>query len=109
MSAHVEKKIFIHAFCLMPDHLHLCLEGAIEDEGFLRRWKSFTTHESWNLGWQGKLWQERSFSKTAFTTISEIRIVEYVLRNPEAAGLVSRWKDWPYWAEPRFGKKGWDT
>ena len=92
----------------MPDHLHLCLEGT-EKEGkdFIAKWKSFITHESWNIGWKGKLWQESFFAKEAFTVDAELTVINYVLRNPEAASLVSMWKEWPYWAEPKFGKCGW--
>jgi hypothetical protein len=93
----------------MPDHLHLCLSGPEKEaKDFIAKWKSFVTHESWKIGWQGKLWQEGFFAKEAYTAEAESAIIEYVLRNSEAAGLVSMWKEWPYWAEPRFDKRGWN-
>ncbi len=108
MKCHAEKKIVIHAFCLMPNHLHLCVDGVFEKtKSVVDRWKSFTTHESWKHGWKGKLWQERYLPKEINSEKGESEVMEYVLWNPERAGLVSIWKEWPYWAEPPYGKIGW--
>src|SRR2546430_17322675 len=39
------QKFLVHAFCIMPDHVHFLLEGAIATSDvvrFVARWKQFT-------------------------------------------------------------------
>ena len=108
-ASHFAERASIHAFCLMPDHLHLCLNDREEKaKTFVSEWKSFMTHESWKHGWKGKLWQEGAFTKESFNEAAELSVVGYVLHNPESAGFVKMWKKWPYWAQPFFNVKGWD-
>ncbi len=109
MRCHTEGRIFIPAFCLMPDHLHLCLDGKEEKtKKFIAEWKSFITHESWKMGWSGKLWQAGALPKETIGPEGESAVIDYVLRNSQEAGLVSLLKEWPFWAEPRYDKKGWN-
>jgi len=92
----------------MPDHLHLCIEKGHDDpDYFLGRWKSFVTHESWKYGWNGKLWRDGHLSKEVVSLTATEKVTSYVLFNSQEAGLVSLWKEWPYWAEPIFGRKSW--
>ncbi|MFH0919276.1 MAG: transposase [Fibrobacterota bacterium] len=108
IKCHEMKRVRIHAFCLMPNHLHLCMEKGDDDpEHFLGRWKSFVTHESWKYGWSGKLWCDRHMAKKVNSPTATEIVISYVLFNPQKAKLVKLWKEWPYWAEPVFGKKGW--
>lgn len=54
----------LHAYCLMPDHLHDLISPAQEGVSVLRftdRFKGKSTHYSWKVGWQGRLWQPRSY------------------------------------------------
>jgi REP element-mobilizing transposase RayT len=108
-TSHLEKRTSIHTFCLMPDHLHLCIND-LKDKAkiFVDQWKSFITHESWKHEWKGKLWQEGVFTKEAFRDKDELSVVEYILNNPVRAGFIKMWKEWPYWAQPMFNVKGWD-
>jgi len=89
LKCHTEKKVHIRAFCLMPDHLHLCINGTKQElKVFIDRWKSFVTHASWKNGWSGKLWQERFYATEANGESAKSAVVDYVLRNPQKAGLV---------------------
>jgi REP element-mobilizing transposase RayT len=108
MQCHKDKKAFITAFCLMPDHLHLCVDmDEKEAKIFVDRWKSFVTHASWKIGWAGRLWQSGALPKESRGQAAENEVIAYVLHNPEKAGLVHLWKEWPYWAEPPYGFQGW--
>ena len=92
----------------MPDHIHVCLDDARETvKVFIERWKSYVTNTSWKLGWSGKLWQPKSYPEHLNTEQAVEKAVSYILSNPEEAGLVKMWKEYPYWAEPPFGKRGW--
>jgi REP element-mobilizing transposase RayT len=105
---HGEKKIFIRAFCIMPDHVHLCGEPiGMNIEKYCSGWKSLTTHQAWKLGWNGKLWQPGFCIKNIPTEKSQETTIQYVLRNPERAGLVKNWKEWKYSAQPFIGPFNW--
>jgi putative transposase len=49
----------LHAYCLMPDHLHLLVSPRHDGSSmltFVDQFKGKSTNESWQHGWQGKLW-----------------------------------------------------
>jgi REP element-mobilizing transposase RayT len=107
LNYHTEEKFRIFAFCLMPDHLHICAEPTEKSLAFVvGRWKSYVTHRAWKLGWKGRLWQEKFHSKPVLSSKGSEEVLNYVLRNPERAGLAKCWKDWPYWAAPVHGQYG---
>lgn len=102
----------LFCYCLMPDHLHfVCrltqdgfklfnagsrgwqLEGVLDH---LARFKSYTTNQSWQLGYRGKLWQKSSYDRVLDLQKPFEQIVQYTLENPMRAGLVSNWQQWPY-------------
>ncbi len=102
----------LFCYCLMPDHLHFVCRltdpdlksvnaGArgILPEGVLdhlARFKSFTTSQSWKLGFKGKLWQKSSYDRVLDMERPFEDIFGYTLDNPERKGLVQNWRDWPY-------------
>lgn len=102
----------LFCYCLMPDHLHFVYrltekdapllnagnrgqitEGVLEQ---LARFKSFTTTQSWKLGFAGKLWQRSSYDRVLDLDRPFQEVVQYVLENPVRKRWVSRWQDWPY-------------
>jgi len=85
----------------MPDHLHICLEYSRETvEVFIERWKSYTTHAAWKLGWVGKLWQPNKYPQHLNNEKAIQDVVQYILRNPEESAIVCTWKEYLYWLEP---------
>jgi REP element-mobilizing transposase RayT len=57
-----KRRMRLHAYCLMPDHLHLLLqlgESSPSLGWIIRAMTSFTTRRYWALGAKGVLWQER--------------------------------------------------
>lgn len=102
----------LFCFCLMPDHLHFVCRltenkvrqvnagaGGLQDEGVLdhlARFKSYTTSQSWKLGFSGKLWQKSSFDRVLDLDRPFAEVVEYVLSNPVRKELVRDWQEWPY-------------
>jgi REP element-mobilizing transposase RayT len=92
----VERRVQIHAACLMPDHLHLVVSpGSDEIVHWVGRFKSYTTHLARLRGWRGKLWQP-SFHDRALREGEFDGVVEYVRRNPVEAGLVGEPENWPW-------------
>ena len=102
----------LFCYCLMPDHLHFVCRLTDRDfksvnagaRGFLpegvldhlARFKSFTTNQSWKLGFKGKLWQKSSYDRVLDMERPFEDIVGYTLDNPVRKGLVQNWRDWPH-------------
>ena len=86
----------LFAAVLMPDHAHFIVAaGNVDVIAWVGRWKSLSTRASWAAGHHGQLWQ-RSFYDRGLREGEEEVAVEYVLRNPSAAGLVENDEDWPH-------------
>ena len=92
-------RALIHAYVLMPDHLHVVL--SLGDAGtalpaLMAAFKSYTTGLSWRFGCSGRLWQ-RSYYEHIVRRAEEARTVcEYILGNPVRSGLTKQVGDWPY-------------
>lgn len=101
-SLHAERNRFecaLHAYCLMPDHLHLVVApGPATGDvcAFVDRFKSASTRIAWRHGVTGRLWQPRYYDHVVRLEESLIAICEYVLENPVRAGLVERAVDFPW-------------
>ena len=89
----------VYTYCLMPDHLHFLLsprEDGISVLTFTNQHKGKATNRSWTVGWQGKLWQPRSYDHIVRHEESLRMIAEYILDNPARRGLVESAEDWPW-------------
>jgi REP element-mobilizing transposase RayT len=84
------------AAMLMPDHLHVIVAPIHDHEaklgnfsGALKRWMRQELNASWN-------WQPGCFERPLRSDESLHDKWLYVQENPVRAGLVARWRDWPY-------------
>jgi len=85
-------------YCLMPDHGHFLFVGY--DTRSQQRTAVGWMRREWNQILKPLKLQHQPFehvlreadrSRDGFA-----HLVNYILRNPERAGLVDRWQDWPY-------------
>lgn len=85
----------LHAWCLMPNHVHVIVEPAqgFELASIIHTWKSFTANKANQLlGRSGPFWHEDAYNHI-IRTEKEYRFqVEYVFGNPAKAGL----RDWKW-------------
>jgi len=83
-------RVAVHAFCFMPNHLHLLLSPSAEVSiiEFIRDFKGETTHISWRYGHKGALWQRSFFDHFLRSDEDLGRARQYILENPVRAGLV---------------------
>jgi len=94
----------LHAFCIMPNHVHLVCTPLEKQEGeyhsltaILHSLKRYTAREANKiLGRQGEFWQAESYDHVVRDESEFQRIITYVLNNPVKAGLVSVWEEWPW-------------
>jgi putative transposase len=80
------------AYCFMPDHVHLLVEGRREDAEL----KEFQSAAKQYSGFHYKaqfgrpLWQRYGFERVLRSEESTIDVARYILANPVRAGLARR-------------------
>jgi putative transposase len=92
------------AYCFMPDHLHLLLEGtapASRLTEFVRLFKQRSSFQWKRVGADLKvgpypLWQRSYFERVLRSDESSIDVARYILANPLRAGMVESIEDYPF-------------
>jgi REP-associated tyrosine transposase len=88
----------IHAFVVMPNHVHLLLEPKADLRQITRRIKGRSArvcNQALNrTGMQ--FWQEESYDHWVRNAASFERIRVYIERNPVSAGLAKTPEEWPW-------------
>ena len=88
----------ILAYCLMPDHVRLLVEGTTE-RADVRRFAKMSKQRSGAahaLRCRGRLWQEGYHDRILRKDEDVKDIARYILENPVRAGLVRVPTDYPY-------------
>ncbi len=107
----------LRAFCIMPNLVHLLISlgvQLVDQQNFyldadelafsylplnkvMQRIKGGSAHTlNQALRRFGKLWQKDSYDHFVRNSKAYDNILYYILYNPEKAGLVSHWKDYPF-------------
>jgi putative transposase len=86
------------AYCFMPDHLHLLIEGKEENSdfrGFISMFKQKTNFHFKKI--EGNpLWQKDYYEHVLRRDEDAIQVVKYILNNPVRKGIVADYKDYPF-------------
>jgi putative transposase len=93
-----EDQFAILAYCLMPDHIHVLLEGLTERSD-LRRFVRIAKQRSairYSRHNGGRLWQEGYHDRVLRPDDDVLIFARYVLQNPVRAGLVEEIGDYKY-------------
>jgi putative transposase len=97
------RDVILYAYCLMPNHLHLLLRSGDESRTLgtvMGAFKTFTTRQSWKLGYKGVLWQARFYDHIMRRSEDGRRIATYILENPVRKGLVAEADAWIWSGRP---------
>jgi REP-associated tyrosine transposase len=88
----------LHAFVIMPNHVHILIEPGVHVPKALKAIKGTTARAANRiLGRTGRrFWQEESFDHWVRNESEFERICAYIEGNPVAAGLVRNPEDWPW-------------
>ena len=88
----------LHAWVIMPNHVHLLLTPRTDMSSFLRRLKGFSSRAANRLlGRTGQpFWQDESYDHQVRTPKEFRNIERYIVTNPVSAGLVARIEDWAW-------------
>jgi REP-associated tyrosine transposase len=80
------------AYCFMPDHVHLLVEG-VRDDSDLKAFQSAAKQYSgfhYKAQFGRPLWQRYGYERALRSEESTIDVVRYILANPVRAGLARR-------------------
>ena len=78
----------LHAFVVMPNHVHMLATGRVATATWLRSLKGFTASKANQaLGLTGPFWQHESYDHLVRNTAEFERIRAYIENNPVRAGL----------------------
>ena|SRR5438309_1532550 len=86
------------AYCFMPDHVHLLVQGCSDDADCL----AFVNLAKQRSGFafsqlrEGRLWQTGFHDRILRDGDSSRRFIKYILQNPVRAGLVTNVSDYPF-------------
>jgi len=93
-----EQKFAVIAYCFMPDHLHLLIEGISDDSDGKRFIKAFKQYSGYYYAKTrpGTLWQRYGFEHVLRDDEATVEVVKYILRNPVRAGLAASVEEYPF-------------
>jgi len=102
-------KIRIHAYCIMPDHVHVVV-SVMDQDGDIQKWLRYTKREFARALHNPGMWQRSYWDRHARSETEIDATVDYVLKNPVRRGLCESWRDWQYsWSEWHAGTFGMDA
>jgi putative transposase len=92
----------LHAHCVMSNHVHILIRALRDEQGEIQRisecvrlLKSYTSHAiNKVLHRSGQLWDDFHFDRIIRDEQNYGNVVNYILMNPVAAGLVEKPEEW---------------
>lgn len=101
---HDGKKYALHAFCIMPNHVHVLITPYTNQPDFKKTiatitqtWKRHTARQiNLLLNRTGSLWAEETYDHLVRSEAEFARIVMYILSNPVKAKLAGSWEKWKF-------------
>jgi len=86
------------AYCFMPDHLHLLIEGKEEDSDFRKFISMFKQKINYHFkNIEGNpLWQKDYYEHVLRRDENTIQVIKYILDNPVRKGMVKDFRDYPF-------------
>ena len=97
----------IHAYCYMPDHVHLVVESQRDDADL----KRFVSRAKQYAGFYFKksmkrpLWQRFGYERVLRNDDERRAFIRYVIENPVRAKLVQSPLDYPYWGSSTWSRE----
>ena len=88
----------LHAFVVMPNHVHLLVTPKVVATKWLGPLKGFTAHQANAVlgAHGGAFWQEESYDHVVRYAAAFDRIRVYIEENPVSAGLVAAAQQFPW-------------
>lgn len=99
---------FVHAYCVMPDHMHLLVAAASENSNLMAFVENFKQETAFLFArrTQRGLWQFKYYDHILRASDSADRVAWYIWMNPIRKGLCAAPADYPFLgAFTELGKK----
>jgi len=96
--AATENGFAVVAYCFMPDHLHLLVEGQSDGsdcQRFIARAKQYSGFY-YSKAFPSALWQRYGFEHVLRDEELTVVVARYILENPIRARMVERVEDYPF-------------
>jgi putative transposase len=102
--AAMESSFELLAYCFMPDHLHLLVEGTRDTSDCRQLIKLAKQYSGYYFEkkFDQKLWQRYGFERVLRDHEATLIVARYILNNPLRAGLVSDPRDYPFTGSERY-------
>ena len=97
-DAAAEHSFRVHAYCVMPDHLHLLVEGHRDTSNLLDFVGSFkhSTAQTWRRRFRSRLWQQKFYDHILRSKDSPDSVAWYIWMNPVRRGLCAHPEEHPH-------------
>jgi REP-associated tyrosine transposase len=98
LRAATRERVDILAYCFMPDHVHLVVQGRTEDSdickfvSLAKQFSGFRYRSETGL----LLWQPSCFDRVLRTCDNLTTAIRYLAENPIRAGLAARVNEYPF-------------
>jgi putative transposase len=86
------------AYCFMPDHLHLLVEGQSDDSDLIAFAKDLKQRVAYHYlrAHEGPVWQPGYYERVVRDDEATLTVARYILANPVRAGLVDEPRDYRF-------------
>ena len=100
----IEDRFALLAYCLMPDHLHLLVEGLTDSSDLRRSIRISKQRVASRLSGAagGRVWQDGYHDRVLRNDDDVLDFARYVLENPVRKGLVSQPAEYDYCGSDRW-------
>ncbi len=93
-----QEDFYVWAYCFMPDHLHLLIEGKQEGAD-MRRFVSLFKQKAgfqFRKDWSMKLWEANYYEHILRKEEETLQVVRYIFENPVRKKIVEDYTSYPY-------------
>jgi len=102
LRAAADERFALIAYCYMPDHLHLLVNGEQENSdcrAFIKRSKQFSGFY-YQKAFGRRLWQRYGYEHVLRGDEAVLGVARYILENPVRAGIATSVCDYPFTGSP---------
>ncbi|HEX4001073.1 MAG TPA: transposase [Candidatus Acidoferrales bacterium] len=94
----IARKFFVHAYCVMPDHVHILAAGMSENSNMLKFVATFEQDTAAVFGrrTRRRLWQFKYYDHILRGADSADRVAAYIWLNPVRKGLCADPREYPF-------------
>ena len=97
-SASEQEDFTVWAYCFMPDHVHLLVEGRTDHSDMKKFVTLFKKRSGYwfKRAYDEKLWEPNYYEHVLRGNEATIAVARYIFRNPVRKGLVEDYIRYPY-------------